>query len=205
MRLPTIMLLGCILGGPAWSSEDVQIRIRIQNYAEVPEGRLSKAQTVATDILASAGVEPIWLNCSLELGEDMDADCRTSPGTTDFFLRLLSSRMTKSLGLPSVCLGYALIPQGGWGSLATVFTEKARILADRALAQRSSVLGHAIAHEIGHLLIGRAEHSSDGLMQALWSPRQLLRATGFPMRFTKKDAHRLTRNALARVDSQNRT
>jgi hypothetical protein len=31
------------------------------------------------------------------------------------------------------------------------------------------ILGHAIAHEIGHVLLGSSEHSSSGLMRAQWN------------------------------------
>jgi hypothetical protein len=43
-----------------------------------------------------------------------------------------------------------------------------------ALAQGAPVargLGHVIAHEIGHLLLGVNSHSRDGLMQPDWLPR----------------------------------
>jgi hypothetical protein len=44
-------------------------------------------------------------------------------------------------------------------------------LADTLLAR---ALGRALAHEIGHYLLGTAEHSSHGLMRASFAPQDLL-------------------------------
>jgi len=35
-------------------------------------------------------------------------------------------------------------------------------------ADKAQILGHAIAHEIGHLLLSMASHSRRGIMQASW-------------------------------------
>jgi len=39
------------------------------------------------------------------------------------------------------------------------------------------ILGHAAAHEIGHLLLGSNSHSPFGLMRARWSGQDLQNAT----------------------------
>jgi hypothetical protein len=38
------------------------------------------------------------------------------------------------------------------------------------------ILGHAMAHELGHLLLGTNSHSSDGLMRAQWNRGDLAEA-----------------------------
>ncbi len=38
------------------------------------------------------------------------------------------------------------------------------------------ILGHAAAHEIGHLLLGSNSHSPQGLMRARWSRQDLQNA-----------------------------
>jgi hypothetical protein len=43
----------------------------------------------------------------------------------------------------------------------------------RQTVNEGMVLGHAIAHELGHLLLGVDAHSPEGLMRAHWTSRDL--------------------------------
>jgi hypothetical protein len=129
----------------------------------------------------------------------MDERCRQRPNAQDIVLRLMPEKMAAAVGLKTACLGYAVVPRNDFGTLAAVFVDKARREAERALAYRSVVLGHAIAHEIAHLLIGRAEHSSSGLMQPVWGRSQLLRATASPMALTRREGQAIAHNLQARM------
>ena len=111
MRISKIMLVGCFWGGLAWGAGDAQIRIRVQDYSDLSAELRTKAQSVATIILGSAGVEPVWMECSPSLGEQMDEGCRTKPGPADLVLRLIPPRMARSLSFSTVSMGYALIPE----------------------------------------------------------------------------------------------
>jgi hypothetical protein len=67
-------------------------------------------------------------------------------------------------------LGYSLVnTQAGAGTLATMFVDRVEWLASQAGADAATVLGFAIAHEIGHLLLGTNAHAASGLMRAVWS------------------------------------
>jgi len=59
------------------------------------------------------------------------------------------------------------------GVLMTVDLFPIRSIAERSAIAMSVLLGRAIAHEIGHLLLGSAEHPRLGLMRALWSQDEL--------------------------------
>jgi hypothetical protein len=61
----------------------------------------------------------------------------------------------------------------GRGVLATVFLDLVEPVARRNGADVNEVLGRAIAHEIGHLLLGTSSHSAAGLMRAIWTDREL--------------------------------
>ena len=50
------------------------------------------------------------------------------------------------------------------------------------------LLGRALAHEIGHLLLGTTPHASTGLMRALWSTATLKRDNADDWLFTPADA-----------------
>jgi hypothetical protein len=53
------------------------------------------------------------------------------------------------------------------------------------------VLGHAMAHEIGHVLLGSSEHASSGLMQARWTPATLRLASAGLLAFRREEAERI--------------
>jgi multidrug efflux pump subunit AcrA (membrane-fusion protein) len=57
--------------------------------------------------------------------------------------------------------------------LITIDPRLVRNVAAKAAADPSTVLGRALAHELGHLLMGTAEHSPRGLMRELWSQLEL--------------------------------
>ena len=199
MKSSRIALLTCLLSQAAWAAPDSEIRVRIQDYAGVKEKTRAAAFAVASTILENASVAPVWLDCSPSLAADMDAQCKQQPTAQDVILRLMPEKMAAAAGLKTACLGYAAVPRDSFGSIAAVFVDKARRTADRSLAQRASVLGHAIAHEIAHLLIGKATHSPRGLMQAVWSRADLLTATARPMTLTEKEAVRIRRNVESRA------
>lgn len=199
MRTTLTIALGCLLSQTTFADDSSQIRIRVQDYAGVSAERRAEAFVVAGGILAGAGASPAWLDCSPQLGDGMDSLCKQSPNAQDIILRLMPEKMAAAAGLKTVCLGYALVPRNGFGTMAAVIVDKARREAERALASRSAVLGHAIAHEIAHLLIGKAEHAPQGLMQAVWGRSDLLRATASaPMGLTDSENRAITNNLRAR-------
>jgi hypothetical protein len=59
------------------------------------------------------------------------------------------------------------------------------------------ILGHGMAHELGHLLLGTNSHSSSGLMRAHWTGEDLAMASKGNLRFSQEQSLRIT-NRLAR-------
>lgn len=57
----------------------------------------------------------------------------------------------------------------------TVFPDLVGNIARDARVDHPSMLGRAIAHELGHLLLGNVRHSDAGLMRAFWSRGEIAR------------------------------
>jgi hypothetical protein len=55
------------------------------------------------------------------------------------------------------------------------------------------LLARAIAHEIGHLLMGTTQHASNGLMRAVWSQAELRRKAAADWEFSKAEAQAMRR------------
>ncbi|MCW5981004.1 MAG: hypothetical protein KIT09_23180 [Bryobacteraceae bacterium] len=96
-------------------------------------------------------------------------------------------------------LGYAL-NGGDQGVYATVSLLRVRqCVANQtnSSANLEQVLGHAIAHELGHLLPGEQSHPRAGLMQAGWGHKVLDDISKGRLFFSDGEARRI-REAVAR-------
>ena len=95
-------------------------------------------------------------------------------------------------------LGYSLVEPGkDSGALATIYLDRVEWVAWNSGADPRIVLGRAIAHEIGHLLLGTNKHADAGLMRALWSRQTLERDHATDWLFTIAEGEAMLR-ALAR-------
>jgi len=133
------------------------IRIRVYNLAKVSPKILNEAEQETARIFGAAGIETAWQECP----------CSGSLGGRDFMLRIVP-RLFGSTRNPfqEDNLGFAAV-DGDGGILATVFYH--RVEARTRGGNTSKLLGHAIAHEIGHLLLGSRAHTDRGIMRAYWS------------------------------------
>jgi hypothetical protein len=86
------------------------------------------------------------------------------------------------------------------GKVAKVFYHRVEDLAKQGICSEGEILGHAAAHELGHLLLGNVDHSSAGLMKAQLGPKELQKAAQGDLVFTDGEAVR-TRQTLAETRS----
>jgi len=148
----------------------------VRNHAGLPREASVAATDIARSVLERAGVPSDWRD--------------SVPG--DILLEVLGPRQCTALRASSDALGLALLPKdGSRARYAAVFLEKAEALARLGDASTAQVLGHAMAHEIGHLLLETGEHSATGLMRARWSAPELRRAAWGQLLFTPEQSARL--------------
>ena len=102
--------------------------------------------------------------------------------------------------LPGV-LGISF-PDAQTGVHATVFydrIERASKTGDVALA---TMLGHAMAHELGHVLLGNIEHSPAEIMKARWGKADYQRASMGLMTFNSLERESIQKRAAVRFSAQ---
>ena len=131
---------------------------------------MNQAQGIVTMIFGQAGVRINWLPSRL---------CRNAA--------LGAIRLEIDMEAPahfsSETLAYAL-PYAGSGTTIHVFYT--RIMeGHRELG--AQILGHVIAHEMGHVLEGIARHSPDGLMKARWDQHDYVRMKRQHLSFSAED------------------
>jgi len=83
-------------------------------------------------------------------------------------------------------------PYAGADKGITVFYKKLRQTAG-AVVPEQLLLGHVLAHEIGHVLEGSDRHSQEGVMKAHWSYKDLFGMQDAPLLFAPEDADLLRR------------
>jgi len=146
----------------------VDVVARIYNTARMAPTLTALALDVATRVMIAGAIGVAWKNC------DMPDVCATVP-RRGFVIRLVRSRDEVADGAPFV-LGEASIDlREQAGLLATIYVNRVERMAALAEADTASLLGRAIAHELGHLLLATNAHSSRGLMRAQWTQGELRR------------------------------
>ena len=177
------------------------INVRIYNYADVVDGVLAKALSESERIFRRAGIETHWLGCAVP-GREVETkpSCKAKPGATDIQVRILPRKMAQGLMKHHSEFGLAFTAAGdGFGSNASIFYQRVEELSERRHTSKSLLLGHLIAHEIGHLLLGSNSHSRSGIMHVPWNRAQVERASLGTLLFTKQEAKRMGNQVSRRL------
>ena len=160
--------------------------------------RIAAAGHAADAILRDAGVSLRWQHCDLP-GQGLDADegiCQRSVAANHLVIRIVAA---PAAAAPEA-LGFTYLdhsPNRSW--LATVFADRLFALADRTRLPPEVLVGRAMAHELGHLLLETAAHAKQGFMQASWSDGMLRRNRPSDWLFTPRHAKLIRTGALVRA------
>lgn len=192
------VLLAAVLAPSATAAGDGAVVIRTYDASGLPEADRTAALAAAAAILEDAGLAIARLAC-----EQVDAaaihPCRSPLGAHELSLRLVRLPSTDTAA-GYVTLGYSLVETPvRFGSLATVYVDRVADLAAASRVDLPTLLGRAIAHEVGHLLLGTSAHARTGVMRAVWSPEALQRSGPDQWRFTARDAEALREGARRRT------
>ncbi|OFW39264.1 MAG: hypothetical protein A3F70_11540 [Acidobacteria bacterium RIFCSPLOWO2_12_FULL_67_14] len=185
-----------VVPGPKGPGLHLQVRTYDQT-ALAPEIRGGMRQATEA-VLATAGIQLAWVSCDPGLEA---ASCPAPLGRHELALRLVRLAPTDTTG--AVTLGYSLVnPTDRSGALATIYVDRVSRLADLSALDMPTVLGRAVAHEIGHLLLGTGGHSPAGVMRAIWSPQDLLSNRPGDWAFTPREAGQLQSALTSRRTSR---
>jgi hypothetical protein len=143
-----------------------RVTVRVYSSTNLATGTQRASLEVAQATFAAASVQIVWKICAL-------VACDTPLSATELVVRLV--QLSDRAG--DHHLGDALIdPDKRTGVLATVYVNRTMRLARELEIDHDKLLGRAIAHEIGHLLLATNTHAASGLMREIWSRDELQRA-----------------------------
>src|SRR5215472_4410676 len=110
---------------------------------------IGHALASADATLAAIGIAPIWHPCHAPL-------CVPRPKPHEIDVRIVNAT---ALTPPGVLGSAAVDVAQHAGTLATVYADRIAALAAASGTDEGELLGRAVAHEIGHLMLGTAGHA----------------------------------------------
>ena len=167
------------------------VRVLLHDSASIAEGTLSEAREFSVGVFRAAGVEA-----------DMVSDALACPASAPRFCVMVLLRPRHPQFEPGKLrtMGVALAADQDRG-VVSVYFDAVLDVARRYGQPVGKILGIALAHEIGHVLLPPPSHSAAGIMQPAWEGDALRHAVDGDIAFTGQQAalirDRLMRHRMA--------
>jgi hypothetical protein len=204
VRVSTAITIGFAmvsLTATTGSAETRRVVVRVYETGIGDVALRTAAIRTAASIVEMAGVFVEWYDCTDNGRRPVCQDARRSGNfiarimptlTPSAPLRKLAIEALGAQGDAEPPLGFAVVdPDTHAGKMATVFHDQVQAVARRTGVARSELLGRALAHEVGHLLLGVRGHSRSGIMRAVWTDDELTRDRSDDWVFAPGDSQRL--------------
>ena len=180
-----------------------ELTLLVFNYTRLSSGQITEIRARVAFIFEQAGIQINWLNCRpVPEHQSIPAACQQPPGPSHLAIRLLDHTFDQETGLAHTVLGLSFASETG-GSLATLSCDAVERFARGNRTLEASYLGHAIAHEIGHLLLGTGAHCNEGIMKAQWNSSELkqIEAARQGLLFPKEQVRNLRMSLAVRQET----
>jgi hypothetical protein len=146
------------------------ISIRVYEHGHTLAGVLHSATDQVSWLFRAAQIRISWEFPSTgppeDEGTDMTSAAFQQPDARPYIVVRLVRR-TPATVFPGA-LGYAM-PFARAGDHVVIFYDRVETLGYSFNKGTALLLGYAVAHEIGHVLLGSSDHSAGTLMQAPWN------------------------------------
>lgn len=186
LAFATTLVLGHV--ATAQAETLTSMAVLLINHANAPSDIVTAAQEHVSRIFLAAGVNVEW-----SVAGNMQhsvSDCRLRV--------ILTAQPQDPRDRRMNVMGTAIIGSAGSGRLAYVFLREVEYYAGLTKTHPAVVLGHVMAHEMGHLLLGHPGHSVAGIMRAKWEPMEIARIREDLLTFTADEATTVRKGVLVR-------
>jgi hypothetical protein len=178
----TAATLALVFAGAVPTRGDAErpaIVLHVQNWAGVAEGDLLRTKAEVDSVFGDAGVDVAWA----EGAPPRDAAKQTAARPPRrISVLLLNITRDSQAGTEGCALGLAVASR----STAYIFFNRLIAATRNRPVDLPVVLGRAIAHEVGHVLLPPGRHAKRGLMRA-----ELDFNHANPARFTREEVEAL--------------
>ena len=180
------------------SEKDSAITVHVRNYARVAPQTMIEAEKVATAIYRKAGIETQWIDIPVTAeNSQLNLASHKTFSLADIQLSIFSD-VIYDPDLSNNVMGLAP-GTGPDREIVYVYASKVRTLSWRIWnlyingdldlhVSIGQILGHVIAHEVGHLLLNQQVHSPHGIMRGEWSFLDFRDMASGRMTFTPEEA-----------------
>jgi hypothetical protein len=150
-----------LFGVPIFASTtpEPRLEVLVYNHAGVTASIMAPVADLVTSIFERAGTTLVWRDCP-------GPECPETFSPNSLVVKVIRRENRSRMNWPSGACGVAALASAGPGFYA--FIDYDCVVASGTPTETSSILGHAIAHEIGHLLLGDRSHSVAGVMKGRW-------------------------------------
>jgi len=194
LSLLTVSLAPCMTAaGARADSTVVRLTVSVFNDAGASPSVMSQAQSRATFILGRAGISLLWLDCGTPGNPPTNSGCSDLSFPQHLSVRLVSSPSRAS----EDTFGQTFQNTAGEGNYALVYFNALASSGVTESVHAGDLLGFVIAHELGHLLLGRDSHSATGLMAPVWQASEVRMASQGLLFFTNDQQERIRLRCLA--------
>lgn len=154
----------------------ISVIVRVSNHFGVPQHQVDTARKTARAIFRQSGIEAEWREYPVGRTRWLaTTGCAEALKPAEVVVRIVATPSSSKQEAHDV-LGLSYMNKAGEiPVLATVFGDAVIRVAARTYVEPGILLGRALAHEVGHLLLGTTEHTTTGLMRANWTAAQLQR------------------------------
>lgn len=176
-------------------SSKFRAHVRVYESVNLGSNELSRAEQEAERIFRFAGIDLTW--SSGPLRAEVNSSTPTEEWNSAFLqLRLWPSTPVGERLTSSETLGFCLSFDNGD---AVVLVDAIRKRAVFGTTNFDDLLGLAMAHELGHLLLRSAKHSVTGIMRARWTERVLRDDDRGYLRFNMAEAESMRTEVSRRM------
>ena len=159
------VVLALATSGLAQERETISITVRLRNDAGISESVIGLARAAAVKVFSAAGVQLVFV-----------------ARTPHLTIVLLSADGGRRMHQVAEMMGYAPSSGGQGGRIAYVLSDLVEQFSHTRGTDMATVLGAAVAHELGHLLLPSNVHTMSGLMRKDWRLRDFQNAReGLPL------------------------
>jgi hypothetical protein len=183
-------------GAKTAGGNPLEVKVSVFNDAQIDDGRLTRAERVASELFAHAGIQIDWMNC----GDPTETDGERAACSEAAYPKHLQVRVREqSLSLKESTLGLSYLGEGGIGCHADVFYTGIGPIAQEAHLSPETILGLVFAHELGHLLLGTNSHSASGIMRATWQGHEFSAVGKGTLGFTEIQGRKMKARLETRI------
>jgi len=174
------------------------LTLRVYDLAGLRKSDLAEALIQTARIFSAAAVDLSWTAGDPAAPEAHLLDLSVPTTTLAAPSRVIVARIIheRTRGFPPEALGWSL-PAAQTGAHVTIFLDEIKRRQAEVGMAVPCLLGYALAHELGHVLMGSSAHAPRGLMRAEWGRTELDRIQHGALKFSESEATAIRTSLLA--------